>query len=204
MNHDPIFKNAYCKARRYPYNTKTLDSLSNKTSLFLLQYFQKIFYNLGQSGPKLDNKTAKKRKKPPEIYRLATLGKEVDLRCLPTGYSTAYPPQPGLCDHCKLPFDNGTVFICGHAYHLACYSGKCIHCEEFYKKGVFTNVDSFLKRIEKSVDTFTLEDLVDNDDVEAEAETEEEERNEEGSEEINETLDILSRLTTEINQIGNW
>ena len=69
---------------------------------------------------------------------------------------------------------------------------------------MFTNVDSFLKRIEKSVDTFTLEDLVDNDDMEAEAEAEEEERNEGGSEEINETLDILSKLTTEINQIGNW
>src|SRR6185312_6732550 len=114
----------YCKTRRYPYNTKTLDFLSNKTSLFLLQYFQNIFYNCGQSGPKLT-----KKKKNPEIYRLVTLGKEVDLRSLPTGYSTSCPPQPGLCDHCKLPFidNNGTMFICGHAYHSACYHGRCVY-----------------------------------------------------------------------------
>ena len=139
MNHDPAFKNAYSKTRRYPYNAKTLEFLSNKTSLFLLQYFQSMFYNCGQSGPK---KTTKNKKMQPKIYQLATLKKEVNLRCLPIAYSTAYPPQPGLCDSCKLPFieNNGTVFICGHAYHSTCYNGRYIHCEEFYKKGIFKNV----------------------------------------------------------------
>ena len=152
MNHDPAFKNAYCKMWQYPYNAKTLEFLFNKASLFLLQYFQNIFYNCGQSEPK---KISKNTKVQPKIYRLATLEKEVDLQCLPTAYSIAYPPQPGLCDSCKHPFieDNGTVFICGHAYPSICYNGKCSHCEEFYKKGIFKNVDSFLKWIEKEANT---------------------------------------------------
>ncbi|CAI2199757.1 10162_t:CDS:2, partial [Funneliformis geosporum] len=98
MNYDPVFKNAYCKMRRYPYNARTLEFLSDKASLFLLQYFQNIFYNCGQR-------------------------KEVDLRCLPIAYSTAYPLQLRLCDSCKLSFieNKGTVFICGTAYHMICY-----------------------------------------------------------------------------------
>ncbi len=206
MNHDPAFKNAYCKTRRYPYNARTLEFLSNKTSLFLLQYFQNMFYNCGKSGPK---KTSKKKKVQPTIYQLATLGKEVDLRCLPTAYSTAYPPQPGLCDSCKLPFieDNGTVFICGHAYHSICYSGRCIHCEEFYKKGIFKNVDSFLKRIEKGANTFTLEDLDDDDDGDNNdggGDDDNDTEGEEGDENSEKALEISSRLTTEINQINFW
>ncbi|RHZ86168.1 hypothetical protein Glove_54g51 [Diversispora epigaea] len=46
MNHDSIFKDTYCKTRHYPYNISTLDFLSNKTSLFLLQYFRDLYYNL--------------------------------------------------------------------------------------------------------------------------------------------------------------
>ena len=79
----------------------------------------------------------------------------------------------------------GVTFICGHGYHPNCYNRKCIYCEEFYKRGVFENVDSFLKRIEKGADTLTQEDLGDDDinDVE---------EGEEQSEEI------------EINKIENW
>ncbi|CAI2195844.1 6602_t:CDS:1, partial [Funneliformis geosporum] len=163
-------------------------------------YFQEIFHNCERSVPKLNKKANKK--KPPEIYQLVTLGKEVDLQCLPTGYSTSYSPQPGLCDQCKLPLidDNGTVFICGHAYHSTCYHRRCIYCKEFYKKGVVKNIESFLKRIEKSTNTFTLEDLVDDDNTEMETK----EKDDENSGEIDKTLDILFKLTIEINQIENW
>ncbi|RIA99879.1 hypothetical protein C2G38_2256995 [Gigaspora rosea] len=214
MNNDSAFKNAYCKARRYPYNARTLEFLSNKTSLFLIQYFQKIFHNLGRSGPVDDNKTDDERNNEGTNERVEENNsktnkgenrKQVDLRCLPTAYSTSYPPQPGLCDSCKLPFvnDNGAVFICGHAYHLGCYNGKCIYCEEFYKKGVFKNIDSFLKRIEKGNDTFTLEDLVDSDDDAAD-DNDVEEETDNGFEEIDELLEILTKLTNEINQIDLW
>ncbi|CAI2188084.1 14860_t:CDS:2, partial [Funneliformis geosporum] len=129
-------------------------------------------------GPKLNKKANKK--KSSEIYQLVTLGKEVGLRCLPTGYSISYPPQPGLCNQYKLLFidDNGTVFICGHANHSTCYHGRCIYYEKFYKKGVVKNIETFLKNEEK-------------------------ERDNENFRKIDKTLDILSKLTIEINQIEN-
>ena len=130
----------------------------------------------------------------------------MDLRCLPTAYSTAYPPQPGLCDSCKLPLieDNGTVFICGHAYHLVCYNGRCIHCEEFYKKGIYKNVDSFLKRIEKGADNFTLEDLDDDGNNNNDYSGDDDMEGEKDNEISEETLEILSRFTIEINKIDFW
>ncbi|CAG8721653.1 2267_t:CDS:1, partial [Ambispora leptoticha] len=59
------------------------------------------------------------------IYHLATLDEDVDLRRLPTAYSTSYPPKPGLCDYCKSPLgeNNGMALICGHGYHFVCYNG---------------------------------------------------------------------------------
>ncbi|RHZ45924.1 hypothetical protein Glove_642g37 [Diversispora epigaea] len=123
---------------------------------------------------------------------------EVDLRRLPTGYSTSYPPKQGLCDRCKLPFineDSGVTFICGHGYHTGCYNRKCTYCEEYYKRGIFENVNSFLKRIEKGANTLTQEDLDDErNDIEEEQEQ---------TEEI-EMQDISNRLEVEINQIENW
>ncbi|RIB05048.1 hypothetical protein C2G38_2281924 [Gigaspora rosea] len=120
--------------------------------------------------------------------------KDVDLRHLPTSYSTAHPPRPGLCDSCgrSLVDENGMVFVCGHGYHNNCYNGKCKHCEEFYKKGIFKNVQKFLTRIEKGADTLTEEDLNDDDD--------DEENVEEESEEVEE-VDISPKLIEEMNQI---
>ncbi|RHZ87974.1 hypothetical protein Glove_27g73 [Diversispora epigaea] len=107
-NHNPMFKDTYCKTRHYPYNIPMLNFLSNKTSIFLLQYFRDLYYNIGKSKPKLN-----KRTKYPKTYILTTLGEEVDLRRLPTGYSTSFLPQNGLCDCCKLPINetNGTTFL---------------------------------------------------------------------------------------------
>ncbi|RIB10983.1 hypothetical protein C2G38_2204711 [Gigaspora rosea] len=120
--------------------------------------------------------------------------KDVDLRHLPTAYSTAHPPRPGLCDSCgrSLVDENGMVFVCGHGYHNNCYNEKCKHCEEFYKKGIFKNVQKFLTRIEKGADTLIEEDLDDDDD--------DEENVEEESEEVEE-VDISPKLIEEMNQI---
>ena len=128
----------------------------------------------------------------------------MDLRCLPTAYSTAYPPQPGLCDSCKLPFieNDGIVLICGHAYHSVCYNRRCTHCEEFYKKGIYENVNSFLKRVEKGANTFTLEDLDDDNDNSGDEDDDDIEG--EKGENSEEMLEILSRFTTEINKIDSW
>ncbi|CAG8571972.1 316_t:CDS:2, partial [Funneliformis caledonium] len=132
-DHDPIFKDTYCKTRHYPYNSSTLDFLSNKTSLFLLKYFCSIFQNQNNSIPLYTDEKKKKLKG----YKLATLGKEVDLRYLSTAYSTSRPSQSGLCDCCRLQLNNDDVvpLTCGHGYHSTCYSRRCIYCENFYKNG---------------------------------------------------------------------
>ncbi|RIB15336.1 hypothetical protein C2G38_2039458 [Gigaspora rosea] len=111
----------------------------------------------------------------------------MDLRHLPIAYSTAHPPHPGLCDSCghSLVDENGMVFVCGHGYHNNCYNGKCKYCEEFYKKGIFKNVQKFLTRIKKEADTLTEEDLDDDDD--------DEENVEEEAEKVEE-VDISSKL----------
>ncbi|CAI2196513.1 13186_t:CDS:2, partial [Funneliformis geosporum] len=45
-------------------------------------------------------------KKKLKGYKLATLGKEVDLRHLPTAYSISHPLQLGLCDYYTLMRDD--------------------------------------------------------------------------------------------------
>ncbi|RIB27634.1 hypothetical protein C2G38_2240004 [Gigaspora rosea] len=152
MDHDPVFKDTYAKTRRYPYNATTLDFLYEKMALFLLQYFQDVFHNRGKSIPNSqqknyrecqENKPTKKtsKKKPPEIYQLATLNEEVDLRYLLTAYSTSHPPYPKLCDCCGLPLSD----------------------DNSMKKGIFENVNLFLKRIEKGENKLTKEDLDDDE-----------------------------------------
>ncbi|RIB17645.1 hypothetical protein C2G38_2186759 [Gigaspora rosea] len=125
----------------------------NKAPLVFLSdhFFQDIFNNHGRSIPKLQ-----KKKNPPTTYYLATLNKDIELRHLPTAYSTAHPSRPELCDSCGrlLVNNNSMVFVC---YHIDCYRGKCTHCEEFYKKGIFKNVRKFLNQIEKGEDKLNKE-----------------------------------------------
>jgi len=193
VNHNSAFKDNYHKTRRYPYTLPALDLLDKKTSLFLLEYFQDLFYNHGKSGPKL-----KKKRQKLKVYHLATLGEDVDLRRLPTAYSSSYLPQPNMCDRCKHPFseEDGMVLICGHGYHLTCYNRKCNYCEEFYKKGIFKNVNKFLERLEGE-DKLTPEDFDDDENTEKEEE-------EETSEEIEGISDISSILEAKIGQIIFW
>jgi hypothetical protein len=113
--------------------------------LFLLNYFHLIYKNIGQSYS-----INLKGKKKIEKYFLATLNEKVNLKLLPTGYHTAHPPKQNHCDKCNntfLPIDQEIiVLICGHSYHESCYSNlhfNCSHCTEYYKKGIFNNVDSF-------------------------------------------------------------
>ena len=58
--------------------------------------------------------------------------------------------------------NNSIVFAYSYGYHIDCYCGKCTHCEEFYKKGIFKNIQKFLTWIKKREDKLTKEDI--NDD----------------------------------------
>ncbi len=68
--------------------------------------------------------------------------------------------------------DNVVSLIYGYSYYLACYSRRCIYCENFYKNGIFENINSFLKRIEKGKDILTQDDLDDENNEEKEKESE--------------------------------
>ncbi len=79
---------------------------------------------------------------------MATLGEIVDLKYLSTGYSAGIPPSPDFCDHCKKKLSDGEVLICGYEYYFECYQimkYSCHHYEEYYKRGIYSNINSFLK-----------------------------------------------------------
>ncbi|GBB85277.1 hypothetical protein RclHR1_11830008 [Rhizophagus clarus] len=178
-NHREL-KDTFQKTKAYPYKPSLLNILAEKTSLFLLNYFQGIFKNCGKS------KLCKSKKKIQ--CQLATLGETVDTKCLPTGYSTNMPPLPDSCDHCRKKLDDGEVLICGHGYHFECYQTMeygCRHCEEYYKRGIYSNVNSFIDRLEKGPNVLTS-------DEQDESPTEENETIEEveanGSQEVHEEL----------------
>ncbi|CAG8655247.1 2014_t:CDS:2, partial [Scutellospora calospora] len=52
----------------------------------------------------------------------------MDLRHLPTAYSTVHPPCLGLCDSCGhlLVDNNSMVFVCDHSYHNNCYGADTL------------------------------------------------------------------------------
>ncbi|CAG8674948.1 16787_t:CDS:2, partial [Funneliformis caledonium] len=80
-------KDVFEKKYKYLYKLSILDFLSEKTALFLLDYFYEIFKNCGKS--KIEKKNQ---------YKLATLGEIVDSKCLPAGYSTSLEYS---CHYCK-------------------------------------------------------------------------------------------------------
>lgn len=95
---------------------------------------------------------------------MEALDKTVDRRKLPTGYHTSSPPTPSSCDKCERDLGslNVNVLICGHVYHHEYYQSwenRCKRCEEYYKKGILTNVKSFLERLNKGGDILTSEDI---------------------------------------------
>ncbi|PKY21872.1 hypothetical protein RhiirB3_525341 [Rhizophagus irregularis] len=71
----------------------------------------------------------------------------------------------------------------------------CVYCENFYKNGIYENVNAFLKRIEKGTDMLTQDDL-DDEIIEDE---------EEGTEETEcEQTDISVALALAINNINYY
>jgi hypothetical protein len=156
--HDQTTINTFKNYRKYPYKEPVLEELTNRTSIFLLDHFHLIYLNLEK------NKNRIRKNNKFNTYKLEALNTTVDLRSLPTGYHTSSPPMPSSCDKCKKDLGclNVSVLICGHGYHHECYQSlenRCKHCEEYYKKGVFENVNSFLKRLNQGGDILTSEDI---------------------------------------------
>ena len=120
----------------------------------------------------------------------------MDLHHLSTAYSMSHLPKSVLCDNCELYLnDNGVVLACGYGYHLACYGRRCVYCENFYKNGIFENVNSFLKRVEKGTDMLTQDDIDDEVD---------EDEKEESEETTSEETDVSAALVAAMNNINYW
>src|SRR5688572_24525049 len=188
--------NSFRKFKSYPYKESTLNYLKYKSSLFLIDYFHQIYQNLGKSK-KINNRKNE--------YEFATLNEKVKLKCLPAGYHSSKTPSNNTCDYCNQIFivkdeQEGIMLICGHAYHHRCFGEKnnrCDYCLEYYKKGVVSNVNSYINRLEKDNvvnDNLLLDEIVDEeneDDNNDEYEITEDERI---------SLDFRNALVS----INNW
>lgn len=132
------------------------------------------------------------------------MGIEVNVVCLPAGYSTESIPKIGACDYCHKPLNasEGKVLTCGHGYHWNCHEAqkhRCDHCEQFYKKGIIENVNSFLKRLDKGIDELTPEEVNDNENG-----CDEENNENEVDVNVNDHESLSSTLLNAINEIKDW
>ncbi|CAG8534765.1 10072_t:CDS:2, partial [Dentiscutata heterogama] len=124
--------------------------LNNKIDLntSISKTFHSIYNNLETT------QFSKNKKK----FTLSALQLTVDIRNLPAGYHSSFPPTLNKCDACKKVLvetieGNKIILICGHGYHLDCYKknhNRCEHCIQYYKKGIFENVKSFIERLEST------------------------------------------------------
>ncbi len=143
-------KDTFQKTKAYSYKPSLLNILIEKTSLFLLNYFQEIFKNCEKS------KLYKSKKKTQ--YQLVILGETVDLKCFSIGYNINISLLSNSCDHYHKKLNDSKVLICGYGYHFKCYQimeYKCCHYEEYYKHEIYSNVNSFLDQLEKRSNILT-------------------------------------------------
>src|SRR5215204_4048026 len=194
------FREMFSTTRHYPYSPPELEFLTDKASTFLLQQFRLIFKeqqkaSTNSTPPITTPRTKKKARTEGVNIPFLTMG-DLDRSALPAGYHTTYPPIPNACDDCHIQFaqdSDGTVLICGHGYHWHCYNQmryKCNHCLEYFKKGIRTNVEAFVKRLNAGQNNLTTEDMEDD----------------EGQEglKINEREKITLALQNAMIEIKNW
>ncbi|RIB02767.1 hypothetical protein C2G38_2226927 [Gigaspora rosea] len=187
IDHDLNLKDTYCKARHYPYNIKTLDFLSNKTSLFLLQYFQNVFYNRGKSFPKLNTT----KNTTIENTTIETTRGTTTIDTTTVGTTTIGTTTVGTTtEHATKRTTESTKGTTKSTTKAPPRTPP-----RAPPKGIVKNINSFLKRIEKGANSLTQEDLDDNED---------EEDIEESSENVEEISDVMSKLAEQIEQIKYW
>ncbi|CAB4446378.1 unnamed protein product [Rhizophagus irregularis] len=154
------------RLRRHNYNKAPLIFLSDnygnsqqkKTSLFLLDLFNNIFHNIG-------NTQQINRKKFPN-FSLPTFNINVDVKVLPLAWNTETKPSDDkFCDaeKCLLsnnsnnPLFNNIVLTCGYAYHKQCYLLKN-NSEDKNNSNLNEDIDNdedienILERIESNID----------------------------------------------------
>jgi len=157
------FKETFQNFKKYSYTQSSLEYLIQKTSIFLLNYFKKIYLSKGLGYQDTNFKSF--------YYYLPALEITVSTKQLPCGYSTKKIPSLINCDLCNTLLQNqyeAEVLICGHGYHIICYNvmeERCKYCYDYYETGIKNNVKSFINRLEKGANILTEDDIdIDNDE----------------------------------------
>ncbi|CAG8698064.1 13657_t:CDS:2, partial [Funneliformis caledonium] len=101
-----------------------------------------------QNNTTTSDKRQERKKRNNLKYKLAVLNEEIDVMCLPIGYTTGVLLLPELCDDCYKKLDDD---------------------------GSGTNINSFLQRLEKGADTFSENDGFEEELQNLEEDTEEHE-----------------------------
>jgi hypothetical protein len=86
---------SFASKRSFPYTKKNLDSMIKRTTIFLLQFFEKIWINQGKAERKIEGARIKK-----VYYYLPPLTKRLPIGALPMSYNSSHPPsQEQFCDY---------------------------------------------------------------------------------------------------------
>src|SRR6185312_15845412 len=107
-----------------------------------------------------------------------------------------------MCDDCHKPLNDGEVLVCGHGYHHSCYATMeycCHHCKEYFKKGIYYNVESFIKRLKKGPNTLTNEEKRER---EQEKEEQESEQDDDVAEEVK--IEKSNAFLMALNAVNGW
>lgn len=199
------FREAFSTKKQYPYSPQDLRFLTTKASIFLLSQFQEIYRKNDETiliSNEISSQKRRTKRKSQTAYNLPTLGR-TDITSMPAGYSTPFPPSFNGCDHCHKILatdDEKVILICGHGFHTECYNGmekKCNHCLNYYKDGIWKNVDAFLSCLNSET----------NNDNLAEEENPDEQEDDSGEVEnnqLNEGENLELDLRNKINEIDSW
>ncbi|RIB28607.1 hypothetical protein C2G38_2157441 [Gigaspora rosea] len=167
----------------YPYSSRNIETLTQKTACFLLDCFSDIYIRINCRKtafvilPQVAKKRPSKKSKKEESANAdnsipipAMKMEEAWLCHLPLGYSSSYKPRLSGCDFSNCAITNeiseetGRVLPCGHAYHDICFrrnKSKCLHCLDYIKSGVDMHVQSLLG----SLSQLNLGNVVESDDT---------------------------------------
>ncbi|CAG8704031.1 12001_t:CDS:2, partial [Racocetra persica] len=108
-----------------------------------------------------------------------TLEITIDPKCFPTRYSTNISPKPDICDYCYQNLGAS---------------------EEYYKCRIYTNVKSFVKRLEKGPNSLTTKEVEEIDASETIAE-----KNDTAEEiELDKIQNLHMTFLNKINRVSTW
>jgi len=134
--HNNNFLNAFVGKKNYPYSKKKIDCMLERSAIFLLQYFESVWKNLGKT-----QKLIKRKSNEKQYYDLPTMGRLWEV-ALPTAFLSPYIPNTQRsCDanFCEILDQNTPSYFltCGHSFHTICFNKQnnlCLLLSIFFRK----------------------------------------------------------------------